>query len=140
MELQELVEKARHTKVRKRLMDLEVHRMINTILSTGAEPQAITQYLGIPASEREAMIQKQNVLSLFVSGLAPAPHMRSANATTLVNLPVPKRLMSLFVGNTSPKLKEKNGTLGVWKEEHPKSPDPGTTSTPQKYTTSLTTT
>ena len=58
MELQELVEKARHTKVRKRLMDLEVHRMINTILSTGAEPQAITQYLGIPASEREAMIKK----------------------------------------------------------------------------------
>ena len=58
MELQELVEKARHTKVRKRLMDLEVYRMINTILSTGAEPQAITQYLGIPASEREAMIQK----------------------------------------------------------------------------------
>ena len=58
MELQELVEKARHTKVRKRLMDLEVYRMINTILSTGAEPQAITQYLGIPTSEREAMIQK----------------------------------------------------------------------------------
>ena len=58
MELQELVEKARYTKVRKRLMDLEVYRMINTILSTGAEPQAITQYLGIPASEREAMIQK----------------------------------------------------------------------------------
>ena len=58
MELQELVEKARHTKVRKRLMDLEVYRMINTILSTGAEPQAITQYLGIPASEREAMIKK----------------------------------------------------------------------------------
>ena len=58
VELQELVEKARHTKVRKRLTDLEVYRMINTILSTGAEPQAITQYLGIPASEREAMIQK----------------------------------------------------------------------------------
>ena len=58
MELQELVEKARYTKVRKRLMDLEVYRMINTILSTGAEPQAITQYLGIPTSEREAMIQK----------------------------------------------------------------------------------
>ena len=39
-------------------MDLEVHRMINTILTTGADPQAITQYLGIPAPEREAMIQK----------------------------------------------------------------------------------
>ena len=41
MELQELVEKARHTKVRKRLMDLEVYRMINTILSTGAEPHLL---------------------------------------------------------------------------------------------------
>jgi len=46
----------------------------------------------------------------------------------------------LFVGSTSLKLKVRSGILGVWKEEHPKSPDPGTTSTPQKYTNSLTTT
>ena len=135
MELQELVEKARHTKVRKRLMDLEVYRMINTILSTGAEPQAITQYLGIPASEREAMIQKAERVEPYPCRvLAPAPHMKSANATTLVNSPVPKQLMNSSAGNTSLKPKEKNGTPGAWKEEHPKSPDPGRICTPLKPT------
>ena len=58
MELQELVEKARHTKVRKKLLDLEIYRAAKTLADAGATPHDFAHGLGISKYELPDMLKK----------------------------------------------------------------------------------
>ena len=58
MELQELVEKARHTKVRKKLLDLEIYRAAKTLADAGATPHDFAHGLGINEYKLPDMLKK----------------------------------------------------------------------------------
>ena len=58
MELQELVEKARHTKVRKKLLDLEIYRAAKTLADAGAKNNQFARGLGINEYKLPDMLKK----------------------------------------------------------------------------------
>ena len=109
MELQELVEKARHTKVRKKLLDLEIYRAVKTLADAGATPHDFAHGLGISKYELPDMLKKAERVEPIRAGFSSGSPYEICNATTLVNSPVPKQLMNSSVGNTSLKLKVRNG-------------------------------